>query len=202
MALLPTPTDISFLSYCKKSSFWPLIDLSCHWITWPFCLKKFPYPIHYLSQNIKCVLHSILLVLSDIHKQHYCRKCLKFHLWPPITREPGVRFMWELVYSTELIEVYRIPKIDQLLFRYLFSPKISIFAGIDLCPFDLGVRCSLTCWFQKATWQVSTTFLTGLINKTKFWPPITPYVKVVQGSTYWLFWSEGTFDIQKWGQKY
>ena len=73
-------------------------------------------------------VHSLLLVLflSDIHKQH-CRKCLKFHLWPPITRGPGVRFTWESVYSTELIEVYRIPKIDQLLFRYLFSPKISIF---------------------------------------------------------------------------
>ena len=68
-------------------------------------------------------VHSVLLVLfwSDIHKQHYRRKCqVKFHLWPPITRppitrEPGVRFTWELVYSTELIEVYHIPKIDQLL---------------------------------------------------------------------------------------
>ena len=46
-----------------------------------------------------------------------------------------------------------------------------------------GVRWSLTFHFQKITRQVSTTFLTGLINKGKFWPPITPYVKVVQGSS-------------------
>ena len=55
---------------------------------------------------------------------------------------------------------------------------------------------------KKTTGQVSTTFLTGVINKAKFWPPITPYVKVVQGSTYWLFWSEGTFDIWFWHKKY
>ena len=89
-------------------------------------------------------VHSVLLVLflSDIHKQHYCRKCLKFHLWPPITWEPGVRFTWESVSSTELIEVYHIPKIDQLLFRYLFSPKISIFCRIWPLPF-------WPCWIQK-----------------------------------------------------
>ena len=87
-------------------------------------------------------VHSVPLVLflSRIHKQHYCRKCLKFHLWPPITREPSVRFTWESVPSSELIEVCHIPKIDQLLFRYLFSPKIStFFARLDLCPFNLGV---------------------------------------------------------------
>ena len=79
MALLPTPTDISFLSYCKKSSVWPLIDLSCHWITWPFCLKKFPYPIHYLSQNIKCVrpCHWKLLLFEYF--------AIIGHIWPWVT---------------------------------------------------------------------------------------------------------------------
>ena len=48
---------------------------------------------------------------------------------------------------------------------YINSIKSSM--AEDLWPFYFGVRCSLTFRFEKTTRQVSTTFLTGVINETK-----------------------------------
>ena len=105
-----------------------------------------------------------------------------------------------MAYSVQLTEVNHIAKKYQLLhFNPFFSQNKHNFSDLT---FDLVVRCSLTRWFQKTRWRVSTTFLTEVIKKTKLWPPITSHTKVARGSTHWLFLLEGTFDIRNWGQKY
>ena len=101
----PNP-NISFLSYCKKSSVWPLIDLSCHWITSPFCLKRFPYPIHYLSQNIKCVrpCHWKLLLF-----QYFA---IIGHIWPWVTfaakKTPGAHLRHMGYQCTPIWQLYHV----------------------------------------------------------------------------------------------
>ena len=59
--------DLVTRNYCffktPKITFWPLSDLYWPWITWPFCLKLFPYHMHFLSQrNQMCWILSLGVV--------------------------------------------------------------------------------------------------------------------------------------------
>ena len=212
--------SIGVIAFLKtpKITLWPQSHLYWPWITWPFCLKMFPYQHALLvpkksnvsdlvnrsycffknAQNHALTPKSPLLTLahmtvlfenvslphallvpqksnvSDLVIRSYCflktpqnhvftpksplltldhmtgfvrkyssstcttclkklymlnhvnfsysRKCLKYHLWHPITPEPVIRFKWELAYSLQFIEGYHISQKYQLLFCYLFSP--------------------------------------------------------------------------------
>ena len=82
----PTPNPNLHLGFelSPKNRFCPLIDLFKHWITWPFCLKTFPYLIHYLSQNINCAVpcHWELLVFEYFTIAFWARN------WPLKTLGP------------------------------------------------------------------------------------------------------------------
>ena len=71
--------DLVTRNYCffktPKITFWPLSDLYWPWITWPFCLKLFPYHMHFLSQrNQMCWILSLGVIAF--------LKMPKITLWP------------------------------------------------------------------------------------------------------------------------
>ena len=98
-----------------------------------------------------------------------------------------------LSYIRILTNIFSLPHISQ---------NEHILLGFDIWPFDLMVRCSLTHWFQKATWQVCTTILAVLIQTKNNLTSDNFAHEGRTGSTDGSFWSQGTFEIRIWPRKF